>query len=159
MSDKSICNGFGSGILINGYEYGFGNISASIAGIPFVGFRGINYSDSTVFENIYGIGNVPIARGRGNYSAECTVTLLKSEIDALVRSAFLQNPNYASLASLPEFDIVVAYLPDNGQALPKIDIIKNCRFMGNSISSNQGDVSIETELTIICSHIKWGQPV
>ena len=152
MSDKSLL----SSPLVNGYEYGWSNIQVLISGSPAFGITSISYSDNVEFENLYGAGNTPVARGRSRYSAEGSITLYRSEIAALIRAAKLDGDSYGSIMSIPEFDIVVSYIPDNNNGIPVVDTLKNCRFLNNGVDSNEGDSAIQTEIELIISHIKWG---
>lgn len=144
--------------LINGFEYSWTNIGVFINGIlPTLGITAIDYSQTAVLENLYGYGNQPIARGSGNYSAELSLTLYRSEINALILAARQQNPlnSLGEISQILPFDISVSYARGDGSGITT-DILRNCQFTDNKVSSKQGDTSITTQLTLVLSHIEWG---
>ena len=143
--------------LINGFEYGWSNIGVFINGIlPTLGITAIDYSQTAVLENLYGYGNMPLARGAGNYSAEASITLYKSEIIALETAARQQNPlnSLGEISQILPFDITVSFLRPDGSGV-STNILRNCQFTDNKVSSKQGDTSITTQLTLVLSHIEW----
>ena len=118
--------------LINGVEYAWGDIVAAANGVPFVGITAIKYGDSQDVQNNYGAGRHP-------------------EVVALQRQA----PN-GRLQDIAPFDITVSYLPESG--IISTDKIRNCQFTENKVDWKEGDLNLQIELTLIPSHIEWGQP-
>lgn len=144
--------------LINGFEYGWSNITVLINGVlPTVGITAIDYKETSAMENLYGVGNMPIARGVGNYTYEASITLYKSELIALQRAARTQNPlnTTGSISAILPFDIIVSYLRPDGSGTTT-DTLKNVQFLENSVGSGQGDTSIIVQIPLVLSHINWG---
>lgn len=148
--------------MINGFEKGFSMVSVLIGGVTLVtSCQSINYSDSVAWENLYGAGSAPTARGRGNYTAEASISFLHSDLAALIRAVRNEFPDSItnSLSDLLPFDILVVYGSDLGSGAPTTDIIKNVQFINTPLSTSQSDASIVVDCQLICSHIVWGEPV
>lgn len=137
-------------ILINkfGRVAGWNNITTTMLGRDLEGINELAYGDSVEKENVPGAGKYPIGRGEGNYTANCSITLLKEEVDALQLSL---GPG-KRLTDIAPFDIAVSY-----DYLGKIykDRIRNCEFTGRSVEVKQNDKSIVTKFELIVSHIDW----
>ena len=141
--------------FINGFAYSWANIALAINGVVINGITSINYSENHESESLYGIGNMPIARGVGNHSYEASITLHRSEVVALQTAASLQGIAGNDITSLLPFTITVSYNGDQGQ-VPITDVLLNAQFLSNNIGTSQGDTSIEVEIPLIISHIVWG---
>lgn len=135
--------------LINGVAHDWASISLMIAGAPVTGVTKIDYSDEVAMENNYGIGQKPVSRGYGQYSASCKITLLAETVAALEQMA----PN-GRLQNLGQFPIIVSYLPQ-GAAMASVHRILGCEFKSNSRSAAAGDTKIEIEYELIVTEIKW----
>lgn len=135
--------------LINGVEYGWSQLTVNIAGNPVIGITKIDYGEDQTKENIYGAGQRPVARGYGNIEANASITLLRSEIEA-IRAA-----NGGSLNDIAPFTIIVAFVPLNGGAVV-VHKLKNAEFTKDANSIAQGDTKNEVELPLIISDIDWG---
>lgn len=135
--------------LVNGTEYSWSQITLNIWGVPVAGVTNVKYNENQDIQDNFGAGNRPVSRGYGNIMAEdCSVTLLMTEVEALQASVAS-----GRIGDIPEFDIVVAYLPEGG--VITTHTLKNCRFKGNSRDVSQNDMSIEVELALQVSHIIW----
>jgi hypothetical protein len=143
--------------FINGYEFSWGNISMLISGTPMIGVTAINYSETADVQKLYGQGRSTIAYGVANYEAEASITVLASEILALQTASRIQGNTDGNIMGLLPFDIVISYIPSEGQGIAKFDILKNCVFTSNERGMSQGDPSIEVSLDIVLSHIEWGE--
>ena len=135
--------------LINGIEYGWGDIILLIGGVEVSGITAIEYSDEQEVTNIYGAGRKPVARGKGRITCTGKITLLTSEVVALQA-----NSTTGRLQDIAPFDVQVSYLPDSGKIVH--DVIKNCQFNTNSRKWAEGDTSQTVELDLNPSHIEWG---
>lgn len=135
--------------LINGVAYTWSQISCNILGRPVAGISSVSYSETQEMENNYGAGNRPVSRGYGKIETVASVTLDMNEVEALQMIA----PN-GRLQDIPEFDIIVAYVP-GGIARTVTHRIHNCRFKNNKREVEQGAMNISVELELITSHITW----
>jgi hypothetical protein len=137
--------------LINGQEYSWGDITLTIANVPIVGITAIEYDDDQEMEEVYGAGNYPVARGYGRISCSAKITLLEKENRALLSAAI-----DGRLQSIAPFDIVVSYIPMNGNRIVH-DKLRNCQFKKNSRKWAEGDTSAPVEHELMVSHIEWGK--
>jgi hypothetical protein len=122
-----------------------------VAGVRVTGITGIEYDDDQVEEDIYGAGNYPVARGRGRITCTAKITLLEKEIRAISSSVAS-----GRIQDIAPFDIVVSYIPDNGNKIIH-DRLRNCQFKKNSRSWSEGDTSTSVDLEMLVSHIEWGR--
>ena len=128
--------------LINGIEYSWSTITITVNGTPIAGATGVSYSETRTKENIYGAGDKPVSRGRGNREYEGSLTLLKSELEALKNSS----PN-RSVLDIPPFVISISFVPDGSQ--PVTEVLKYVEFTEEPFDGSQGDTSFELELPFI----------
>jgi hypothetical protein len=132
-----------------GVMQGWNSVTANLLGRDLEGITELSYSDSQKKENVYGAGAYPIGRGRGNYEAKCSITLLKEEVDAMK----LALASGKTIQDIAPFDIVVEYETESGSI--KKDRIRNAEFMGDGIEVKQNDMSIGTKYELLISHIEW----
>lgn len=135
---------------INGKRHSWSSIKINFLGRTVTGIEAIAYDDNVDKANNHGAGQHVVSRGEGNYTAKCKIKLHKYEVDAILASIPTKR-----LQSIPEFDIVVAYVA-KGQDLQRIDIVRNCEFMNSGVDVKQGDTVIAVEYELIVSHIDWG---
>ncbi len=135
--------------LINGVEYGWSQLTVNIGGTPIVGITKIDYAEDQTKENIYGAGQRPVARGYGNIEPSASITLLRSEIEAIRASS-----DTGSLNDIAPFTIIVAFVPLNGGAIV-VHKLKNCEFTKDANSIAQNDTKNEVDLPLIISDIDW----
>ncbi|MAX78904.1 MAG: hypothetical protein CL843_01865 [Crocinitomicaceae bacterium] len=136
--------------LVNGTRHSWASVELNIMGRVVTGVTEISYSDTQTKENIYGAGKYPVARGRGNYEATASITLLSYEVDAIQTAA----GEGKRLQDIEPFDIVVTYLKE-GQSELVTHYIRDCEFTNNAREMAQGDTSISVSLELTPSHIKW----
>jgi len=136
--------------FINGKQPSWGSIKINFLGRTATGVKSIDYSNSKTKENIYGAGDKPVARGDGNDEPSASMELSEFETRAIMSAL----PDGDTLQDIPPFDIVVTFKPKNS-ALLRTDIIRNCEFVSNGISSSQGDTEISHSHELITSHIDY----
>lgn len=151
---KPISNKLYGTIMRNGFEYGASSITCMIDNVPFFSLTNLEYAEDATFENLYGLGNQPVARGIGNTTYTASVTLRKSEVISLQKAAGLAGDSDGSIDSILPFDIVVQFIRP-GASSGSVDTLKDCQFMSNSVGSANGATSIDIAIPIILSHIKW----
>lgn len=133
--------------LINGREYGWGDIIININGVPLTGIKAIKYSEEQDKENVYGAGRQPVSRGYGRIKATASITLLSATVFALRDSA----PE-GQLFRIAPFPITVMYQPDAGKMVTHV--LHNAEFTKNPFDWKEGDMSKDMELELIISHIE-----
>ena len=136
--------------LINGEAVSWAQITVNLLGVPLTGITSISYEDTQEITDNYGKGNYPVSRGFGKVESKANLALLAEEANALIERA----PK-GRLQEIPEFDVIVSYLPVGSTAEPYSHTIRNCRFKGNKRGVKQGDTKVEVEYELICSHIEW----
>jgi len=136
--------------MFNSKEYSWSNVEVVMLGRPVTGIRGVTYKATQEKEVIYARGNKPRAIQHGNKSFECSISLLQSEVEALLLAAGTGK----NVLDIPAFDIVVAYVPDGGGEIIT-DIIKNVEFTEVEKSLKQGDKLMEVELPAIALDIEY----
>lgn len=135
--------------LINGEAYSWSQISLVLLGTPVVGITNVSYTEEQEMEENYGAGNRPVSRGYGKITTEGSITLYMTEVEALQDAV-----SSGRLQDIPEFDIVVSYIPNDSNRT-KTHILRNCRFKNNGREIDQGATNITTELSLMISHIDW----
>ncbi len=134
--------------LINGQAYAYADIVVNILGVPLAGITAIEYTDKQEITENYGAGRYPVSRGFGKIECSGKIT-----IDMAEKQAILARATGRRLQAIPEFEIVVTYLPENGT--PVQETLKNCRFKDNKGGGAEGDSTLNTELELAISHIVW----
>lgn len=134
--------------LINGTAYSWAQIKVNILGTPVTGITAIKYTEEQEMQDNFGAGNRPVSRGYGGITAGGSITLHMEEIEALQQASAT-----GSLMDIPEFDIVVSFLPAAG--IIRTHTLHNCRFKKNERDIKQGDMEIAVELDLQISHVTW----
>jgi len=142
MEGTRIINKFGT-------MQGWNSVTANFLGRDAEGITEISYDDEVTKENVKGAGMMPIGRAVTGYEANASITLMKEEVDALMRSL----PKGKRLQDISPFDINVVYI--NQDFVVQIDRIRNCEFTNVGVAVKQGDGTIATEYKLIVSHIEW----
>lgn len=134
--------------LINGVEYSWGDITATVGGVPVIGITAIEYGDDQVVENHYGAGRYPVSRSKGRVTPTAKITVAMGEV-----IGWQAKSPTGRLQDLAPFPIVVAYIPEDGQVV--IDKIMNCQFKKNARTWKEGDTRQLVDLELVPSHIAW----
>lgn len=142
-------NGIRHNTLINGVLHSWSNLSVNIAGMPVTGINKISYKDSQTIENIYGAGQVPVGRGYGKIEPTATIGLERGEVEAIRASS----PT-GRLQDIAPFDIIVQFLPVNGQRIVT-HVIRDAQFKDDGVELSEGDTSNFTDFELVVGSIKW----
>ncbi len=142
-------NGLRLPVEINGATHSWSNLMVNIAGVSVSGITKISYSDEQTIENIYGAGQRPVGRGYGKIESKASFTLLRDEVEA-IRAA---SPT-GRLQDISPFDIIVQFIPVNGQRIVTHKI-RNAQFKSDSVEVSEGDTSNATDFELIVSQIDW----
>lgn len=134
--------------FINGIAHSWGDITATVGGVPVVGITAIEYGDDQVVENHYGAGRHPVSYSKGRVTPSAKITVEMGEV-----IGWQAKSPTGRLQDLAPFSIVVAYIPEDGQIV--IDKIMNCRFKKNARNWKEGDTRQLVDLELVPSHIKW----
>lgn len=134
--------------LINGVEYAWGDIVATIGGVPSIGITAIEYGDEQEVTNHYGAGRHPVSYSKGRVTPTAKITVSMTEVVGWQAKSLT-----GRLQDLAPFPIVITYIPEDGQVV--VDKILNCRFKKNSRVWKEGDTRQLVELELVPSHIQW----
>jgi hypothetical protein len=130
-------------MAFNSREYEFADLTLVMGGKDITGFRGVKYTVKQEKEAIYGKGNEPLKIQKGNKSYEGELTLLQSELEALIA-----NSTDGTILSL-QLDAVVAYgNPSKGDVLIT-DVLQGIQFTEETKELKQGDKFQEIKLPFI----------
>lgn len=135
--------------LVNGLAMSWARATFNVLGRDVIGIVAIKYDDESEKEDLYGVGDMPVARAEGKYKANASITLRIEEVIGLQDAA----PG-KRLQNIDPFDIIVKYIP-KGASRQITDVINNCQFLSNGRDIKTGDKTIEIELKLITSHITW----
>lgn len=135
-----------AGILINGKAYGWSQVVVEMLGRPVIGVKAISWKSSQEKENIYGAGNLPVARGYGNKEFEAAITLQMTEVVGL-QSAVASK----SLLDIGPFNINVSFVDGNNKLCQYV--LQNCEFMEEGVDTEQGALEVDIELPLIISGV------
>lgn len=132
--------------LINGKSYDWASIKLDMLGMTVMGVKSISYSVKQEKVNNYGAGSEPVSRGRGRKEYEASITLEMTEVRR-IKDAL---NNGESILEIPPFNIVIQYNVDN---VVKTDTLEFCEFLEDSVSSSEGDTTIDQEMPLIVGKI------
>ena len=136
-------------MTFNSEEYGWNDLTVVFLGRPVITIRRVRYKVAQEKENIYGKGKLPIARGRGNVSFEGDISLLHSDLRALLITVGGRD----NVLSIKPFDIIVNYGPIVG--VQSTDILKYVEFTQQEIDIKQGDMHTEIALPILIGDVQF----
>ena len=133
---------------INGVLHSWSNLSVVINGVPVTGINKISYKDSQTIENIYGAGQAPVGRGYGKIEYTASIGLERGEVEAIRTSS----PT-GRLQDIAPFDIIVQFLPVNGQKIVT-HVIRNAQFKDDGVELSEGDTSNYTDFDLVVGSIE-----
>lgn len=138
-------------MAFNTRDYSWADTEIRVLDNAVIGARGFSYSVAHQKQNIYGRGNKPIRRTRGNKEYEGSVTVLQSELEAMQDLAKEQGLD--DITDFTPFPIVFSY--ENAEGVIVTDTALYCEFTGVSKSMSQNDEVMEVELPVIIGDIKY----
>ena len=142
-------NGLRYNSMINGVVHSWSSVQVVMGGVPVTGINKIDYDSKQTKEAIYGAGQNPVGKGYGKIENSCTIGLLREEVEAM-RAA---SPT-GRLADLAPFNIIVQYLPVNGQKKVTHRIL-GAEFTNDGGELNEGDTSDYNEYELLVSDIRY----
>lgn len=131
----------------NSEEFAWSDVNVILLGKNIAGLLAIKYKKSQSKEARYSRGNEPVGYKRGNKKYEGSITILKSELEALKDAS----PN-GDILDLRNLDIVFSY-GNKETGVIKTDVAKFCEFTECEEAMKQGDGSGEYELPFVCLRI------
>jgi hypothetical protein len=137
----------------NSREFEFADVRVQLLGAELSGLRGLVYKKSREKEPVYGAGADPKSIQRGNKSYEGTLTVLKSDLDALNRAAIAAG--YEDIVEVPSKNIVITcvYEKQGDVGVSTVSCI-GVEFTEYEDGMKQGDKFKEVELPFIFLRLK-----
>lgn len=123
-------------------QYEWADVTLILGGRDIIGIRGIKYTEKIEREAIYAKGRNPHSIQSGNISYEGEITLLQSELDALIEAG---GGSILSLSVDSEYNYGN---PSNGDDL-RTDRMEGMRFTESVKELKQGDKLMEISLPFI----------
>lgn len=134
------------GAIINGTMYSYANIQIVFLGNVVQGVTKIEYKRTLKADAIYTTGQEVFGYGYGLYTYTASIEML-TETWKQISVASGGNP----LSLLP-FNISILFIQgENGTTLPFKDILYNCQFLEDGLSSATGDTSIKVNIPLMIS--------
>ncbi len=129
-------------------EYEWSDITVVIGGRDITGIRGIKYKEEIERELIYAKGKKPHSVQSGNFKYGGEIQLLRSELDALIKSG------NGSILNLKGVDVIVSYGNATAGDAVTTDRLEGVYFSESEKGMNNGDKFEEISLPIIFSGLK-----
>lgn len=136
-------------LLLNGVNYAWANITIPMFGLPLIGVTKINYKQSQVKDNNYGMGREPVSRGYGNIEYEGEIEMYYDEVVRLNQAAIAAGGK--SILDIPWFDLPIVF-GGVGVAV-NTTILQATEFKENPLQANQGDTKLLVTIPLIIGGI------
>ena len=134
---------------INGNKYDWESVEIQGPHGTFIDVTEISYNDERPIEPSYGRGSIPQGYGRKNYKATGSLTILRSEYDALRQACG------GSTYTKEPLQIVVSYA--NSDQATVTDTLQGVHLTNPDGSATQGEEKVEMKLAFASlSPHKWG---
>lgn len=127
-------------------QYEWSDVTLIIGGRDITGVRGIKYMEKIEREALYAKGRKPYSIQSGNISYEGEITLLQTELDALIEAG---EGTITSLSVDCEYNYGN---PSNGDDL-KTDRMEGIRFTESAKEMKQGDKFMEVTLPFVAINL------
>ena len=139
--------------LFNSREFEFADVKVSVMGKELSGLRGLEYDYEQEKEYLYAASNKPRSIQHGYIKPGGTLTVLKSDFDAMNKAA--RAAGYKNIVHVPGkfINITCVYQKDDGDPL-KVDTLLNVEFTKMSDGGKSGDKFKDVELPFLFLDIK-----
>jgi len=135
-------------VLVNGINYGWGNITMVLFNSPVIGITKIEYKTTQNKSNNYGLGRDVIGRGYGNFEYSGSIEIYYEEWMKIIAASAT-----GDALQIPPFSITVLY--SGTGVVPRKEILYNCEFLESPMVSNQGDTTIKVTIPIIFTGVEY----
>ena len=135
--------------IIDGPAIGWGNIEFVLFGNPVRQITKIEFKRSQKKENLYGAGYEPIHRGYGPVEYTGSIELYIDEWKRIIAASPERNPFL-----IQPFDITIVYtVKSTNIPTGQVDILRQCEFSEDSMSTASGDTKILVSVPLIIGGI------
>lgn len=140
---------------INGSMYGWSDVYFKVDGERYFGIKSIAYGDSRERGKAYGMGRHYAPRGRtaGKYQVDPVTVSMEKDSARIFRAALAANASDGKSFGSVQFQIVVQYVDDDGNAIT--DEIQDCVWAKTAGSAEEGPDALYEELEFDAMRIVW----
>jgi hypothetical protein len=135
-----------AGILINGVNYAWSNVTWLWYSVPLVGITAIDYDYEMEKENNYGQGGVPVSRGYGNSKFSASIEIYEDEWRKLVLAAPNQDP-----LQIPFSDMQIVF--GGSRVNSAFTTLQAAEIDKDAFSTKQGDKKILRKVPLIIAGV------
>lgn len=129
--------------LINGKAIDWAMITVTMLGGTFTGITKISGKSSQEKTNNYGIGSLPVSRGRGRKTFEGSITFLAEEWKNIIAAA----PNNEPL-DIPAFEVAITFVDPTAGTVWQTKFLQS-EFTEHGFDASEGDTMMEIEVPLI----------
>ncbi|TAD83307.1 MAG: hypothetical protein EAY75_15000 [Bacteroidetes bacterium] len=134
-------------MAFNSREYEWADVTLVLGGRDLTGIRGVKYSEKIEREPLYAKGRYPHSIQSGNISYEGEMTVLQSEMEALVKAG------NGSMLALKGLTAVVSYGSAQAGDAVLNDRIEGIYFTETPKELKQGDKMMEVTLPFVAVRV------
>jgi hypothetical protein len=129
-------------------EYEWADLGLQLGNRDVTGFRGIKYTEKIEREALFAKGRHAHSIQSGNITVEGEITMLQSEVEALVKAGG------GSLLKLKNLNAVVSYGNAADGNTPMTNTIEGIYFMESPKEMKQGDKFMEVTIPFVALRLK-----
>ena len=146
-----------AGAFVNGEYFAFADITFSFEGLPIIGIKSINYSDTLGRKYVRGAARKPIGTTSGQYEATCDFEIYLPVWITLLPQIQALGFAYGGWKRCP-FNITVAYASDQPSSTltTSSDLITNATIMKVDVAQSESDEPLVRKITMFPQEILWG---
>ncbi len=135
-------------IMVNGKTFDWGDITISLLPLSACIFsaKAVSWSEELPAEPVYGKGHAPIGYGQGNWKASGSITMLKTEFEALALSSV------NGILNMDPRTTTINVLYNNAfdsSAPLSANTLTGVKFTKIADSANQGDKEVKVVLDFL----------
>lgn len=135
--------------MFNSEEYAWKDLKIVLGGRPVTGFRGLKFKTERTTTDIYASGDEPHTRTKGNKAYTGEITLLQSEIEALLEAV----PRGKDLTDIT-FSITAAFAASITGRI-KVHNLINCDITEFEMGMEQNDPNMVVTLPLMIGKILY----
>lgn len=128
-------------------QYEWADVSLNIGGRDITGIRGVKYSEKIEREPLFAKGRYPHSVQSGNVTIEGEVTLLQSELEALIKAG------NGSILNLKGLTCTISYGDLKETATLVNDVLSGVYFTESNKELSQGDKNMEVSVPFIATRL------
>jgi hypothetical protein len=146
-----------AGAFVNGEYFAFADIFFSFQGLPIIGIKSINYSDTLGRKYVRGAARKPIGTTSGQYEATCDFEIYLPVWNTILPIIQELGLPFGGWKRYP-FDINVSYASDQPTStlIPTSDLITTATIMKVDVAQSESDEPLVRKITMFPQEVLWG---